>query len=247
MKSGRALRRKKTNLAQELANATTLYAPAVYPVPYGAVAVRVGGQGSPGNVPSGGTVLQQGFYTPATFTPGNLVPSYLNTAYYYYNDDQHGGNSYTDYVSDLYGVHAYSNRDNPWGPSPAYSYYIPSPFNYTANVIAGDPGAAGYSQVTFNVDYYRPGNREYMPEYYNSSYYNPGTRTPAKTNPTYYNPYVPGTASTGANVAGVSLPGAPASTQAPVVAPTMSTMKYATAGVSVTVPPGGYVVLTPIG
>lgn len=242
MKSGRALRRKKTNLAQELANATTLYAPAVYPVPYGAVAVRVGGKGSPGNAPIPATVLQQGFYTPATFTPGNLVPSYLNTAYYYYNSDQHGGNSYTDYTDAAWGTHDYSNRDNPWGPYPAYSYYIPSPYNYDVN-----PGAPGYSQVYFNVDYYVPGNAGYMPEYYNSSYYNPGTRTPAKTNPTYYNPYVPGTASTPANVAGVSLPGAPASTQAPVVAPTMSTMKYAADGVSVTVPPGGYVVLTPIG
>jgi hypothetical protein len=199
MLSGRLLRRKKTNLAQALADSTTLYAPATYPIPYGANGLLVGGKGGEGIAATGGNYAGGG-------------NAYTNPTYMF-------GTSYTDYYDNTNGWHDYGYGDDPWGPSTRK----PARRTYTAN-----PGFPGYSVVNYNVDGYTPGYTDY--------------------NPTYYNPYYAGANGATATVGGVTLPGGTRNAPtAPTVAPTVSNLKYQTAGISVTVPSGGYVTLTPIG
>lgn len=203
MKSGQALRRKKTNLAPALAGAYTMNAPGVYPVPYGATGVMVGGRGARGNSGSGGNYAGGGN---------------LNSLMY--------GYSYTDFWDPGNSIHVYSVGDDPWGPSDS----APSTRYYSANYnTPWSPNQGGYypgwSVVYYSVSGYSPG------------YYNPE----------YYNPYYPGYAGTPATIGGVTLPGGPAGSPGAIVSPALSTLNYQTAGISVTVPSGGYVVLTPIG
>jgi hypothetical protein len=194
----RKLRRRKSNLAQALANTVTMYAPGVYPVPYATHTVLIGGRGASGNSPTGGN-----------YASGGNQSS---------NPTLMGGNAYTTYYDFTNGGNAYSNNDHPWGPS----YSTPSPYVYYAN-----PGAPGSSYVNYFVSYYVPGNTYY--------------------NPVYYNPYYPGTDGAMVGIGGVVFPGGPAGNPAPIVPSTLSNLKYQQSGISITVPSGGYVTITPVG
>lgn len=203
MQSGRALRRKKTNLAPALKNAVTMYAPGTFKVPYGANAVSVGGRGASGNSPSGGNYAGGGNRNTLMF-----------------------GYSYTDFYDYRLGYHVYSVGDDPWGPSNSQ----PPTRTYTAN----------YNDPYGNTGSYYPG---YSIVYYTVSGYNPGNY-----NPTYYNPVSPGNSGATATIGGVTFPGGTRNANtAPLVAPTMSTFTYKASGIAITVPPGGFVTLTPIG
>jgi hypothetical protein len=79
-------------------------------------------------------------------------------------------------------------------------------------------------------------------QYVNISYTQNGTNSGTK----YYNSTVPGTAGTPVTLGGVTLPGGAIGSLAPVVAPSPSNLTYNASGVSVTVPPGSYVAITPI-
>jgi hypothetical protein len=81
-------------------------------------------------------------------------------------------------------------------------------------------------------------NGYYQPTYYytNPTYYNPTT----------YNPTVPGNTIPGNQggsyvVLGVPLPGGISDSSAPVVGPTPASVDYISGGISISVPPGGYV------
>lgn len=202
MKSGRLLRRKKTNLAQELANSVTMYAPGTFAVPYGTNAVQIGGRGASGIAPTGGNYASGGnAYTNPTYIWG-----YSYTVFY--NNDGPAN------------APATSVGDDPWGPKTGSK---PARRTYTAN-----PGAPGYSVVNYTTSGSSPGYTDY--------------------NPTYYNPTVPGSSGPTTNIGGVTFPGGTRnSTTAPSVTPTISTFKYQTSGISISVPSGGFVTLTPVG
>lgn len=138
MRSGKAFRRQKTNLAQSLAGVTTMNASGTFQIPYGAKGVLIGGRGATGNSGSGGNYA----------SGGNLS----------YNPTYESGNSYTDYWDSTNQWHVYSNTDHPWGPA----LNAPAPYSYSAN-----GNYPGYSTVSFNVDAYYPGNAYYNPTYYN--------------------------------------------------------------------------------
>lgn len=210
---GKALRRKKTNLATALKGAVTLYAPGNYPVPYGANGVLIGGRGQSGNSPTGGNYESGGNESGGNYKAGG------NT-----NPTLYSGYSWTDFYDSTLKHHVYARGDSAW------SYgSTPSPFSYSDN-----PGTPGNSSVSYSVTTTHPGYTN--PTYYNPSYYNP----------TYYNPTVPGNAGAPATIGGVTFPGGAVSSTAPTVSPTLSALKYQSAGISVTVPPGGSVTLTPI-
>ena len=201
MKSGRALRRKKTNLAPALANSVTMYAPGIYPIPYGANGVLIGGRGASGTAPTGGNYAGGGnAYSNPTYIWG-----YSYTVFRAANGSQHDDSSV---------------GDDPWGPKTGSK---PPTRYYTANYSLHP----GFSTVNYTISGSSPGYTDY--------------------NPTYYNPYYPGSSGPTAVVGGVTFPGGTANVvTAPSVAPALSTFTYKTSGISITVPPGGFVTLTPI-
>lgn len=199
MWSGRALRRKKTNLAQSLANSTTLTAPGQYIVPYGANAVLVGGKGSPGN-PSTGGEHKGG---------GNFVPAYYSGySYTQFHDDKVTAIQGYPHIVSSVGDSAWSHGNTP--PSP-YTYYNG---NQT-------PGA---SVVNYTVTAFHP-------SYYNTEY--------------FYD-VVPGNSGPTATIGGVKFPGGASDKAAAPVPPAPSTFTYVQGGITITVPPGGSVTLTPL-
>jgi len=134
------------------------------------------------------------------------------------------GLTYTNGVPTSYSRNYLQQNGSP----PTYVYAV-----ITYNTMAIQPGGATYNPPT-------PGNAYYNPIYPGYPYYNP--TIPGNAN---YNPVVPGTASGSYTLGGVTLSGAPADTNATEVLPTPSSLKYnGQSGITVTVPTGGYVVIT---
>jgi len=81
--------------------------------------------------------------------------------------------------------------------------------------------------------YYVPGFTYANPTNYNPT--SPGNTVPGNT--------IPGNAGPSYVVLGVPLPGGAGASNAPVVGPVAVSVDYSTVGISISVPPGGYVSL----
>ena len=115
-------------------------------------------------------------------------------------------------------------------PAPPTYFYVVVQYN---PLIPPTGGNAIYNPTT-------PGNAIYNPVSPGFPYYNP--IVPGSD---YNNPTTPGTSGTSYSLGGVTLSGGASDTQAPVVSPTLSSLKYnGQSGISITVPTGGYVEIT---
>ena len=155
-----------------------------------------------------------------------------------------------------YTIYAYNSRTGTtsagtgYGPLPNPFFYYPN-YAYTsyANGNPSSPGTAYYNPPTPGNAYYNPtvpGNAYYNPYYPGNPYYNPYYPGNPYYNPTvpgnaYYNPYYPGNTGPTNNVLGVTLPGGPADSSAPVVGYTPVAISFTNAGTPVSVPTGGYI------
>ena len=189
----------------------SLNAPGNYKAPYGKSVVTVGGRGATGNPGNPGNPN-----VPGNFVPGNYVPG--------------GPTTYVTFNVTFSGPRFQRPATNTFvtapGPSPRYN-----------------SGFCGYFGATYTA------TANY------ATFYNVG----AFTNPGSSNPSVPGNvgaagnAASGATIGGVFFPGGAggnagaiagaggAGVVAPTVSPTATTIEYSEAGISVTVPTGGYV------
>lgn len=157
--------------------------------------------------------------------PGNIAYYNPNSGgNVYYNSDRMYGSSYTVFTH-VGGTKAYSYNDHPWGPSSSK----PSGYSYNANPSTHP----GYSVVNFNISGYNPGNRGYNPEV-------PGNAV--------YNPRRPAAAGSPTNILGVVFPGGGVGALAQTISDTRVDVPYAgaTVGVTITVPPGGSIVIKEI-
>lgn len=146
------------------------------------------------------------------------------------NDPAYGGVNPPDYG----GIGPPTGHTTWYQTFPGGDYYSDNPYLYGQNPSSGYYAPNdNYWTNSYSV-YYTPGEPYYNP---GNPYYNPGTDyyTP------YYNPYVPGNAYPPANIGGVTFPGGSASSLAPVVGMTSTAISYAPAGLSISVPPGGYI------
>jgi hypothetical protein len=132
-----------------------------------------------------------------------------------------------------------------------YTNGVPAP--QTANLLwvnVPAPPTYFYVVVQFNQLGTQGGNAYYNPTTPGNAYYNPTSPGFPYYNPIvpgtdFNNPTTPGTPGSSYSLGGVTLSGGAADTQAPVVLPTLSTLKYnGPSGISITVPTGGYVVIT---
>jgi hypothetical protein len=151
-------------------------------------------------------------------------------------------------------------------PAPSYSsntsggsYYTRSVNYNTVSTTPGNPyynppsgGTQYYNGQTLGNPYYNPpttGNPYYNPPTYGNPYYNAivngnsyyNAVIPGNPN---YNAIIPGPVGAPTTVLGVLFPGGASGTAAPLVAPVPVTINYDPAGVSITVPAGGYVDVT---
>ena len=180
-------------------------------------------------------------------TPGNQVKVlnstaitfvYDNTGYYPYTTWTYNFDVPLDFA--VYGdinLSPYSNAGNS-GNSYVEVYYN---FSYSGTYYnSSTPGNPYTNPAT-------PGNANYNPATPAADYYNP--YVPASTPAAYntgnpnYNPTVPGTAGSNYTVLGVPLPGGAVASSAPVIGYSAVQVSYVNAGVPISVPPGGYVVI----
>lgn len=163
------------------------------------------------------------------------------------------------------GIGLYEYHSSPNGSYSSYTvnpYFTVSPFSsynptnqsyYSVDVSPETIEGNGYqNSSTPGYAYYNPGNpgnANYNPYVPGNAYYNPDEPGYAEYNPyvpgnAVYNPYVPGTPGSPTNIFGVTFPGGPGDSLAPVIGPTPSSIAYSTNGVTITVPAGGYVTIT---
>jgi len=223
MKISGLLRRERTNAIVK--QTVTFNAPGTYYPPYGKTNFSLQGKSTAGNPTT---------YNPTTSNPsvaGNAIPGNtvpvpgyfvfqgftFVTTYLVYNDwtastyPGRGGFSFTY-----------------WAGAPTdYSYYT-SDGAGTWNMVTSFTGSSQTELTTYG--YYVPAF-----SYANATTYNPAT--PGNTVP---GNTIPGNAGPSYNVLGVPLPGGAANTAAPVVNAPVS-IDYTTGGISISVPPGGYV------
>jgi len=194
-----------------------------------------------------------GFYS-GSFTQRNQQAANLPAPTHYYL--YYG--SYYDVTENFTSTGVYYNPGTPGNsnynpPTPGNPYYNP----YTPGNAYNAPYyvAVNYSYAVYNtapgyyytVTQYVPGNPNYNPYYpaysnYNTYYpaYTYNTTVPGNPN---YNPTVSGNAGSTYNVLGITLPGGNSDSSAPVIGYSTIGIDYTTAGIPISVPPGGYVVI----
>lgn len=208
------------NLLKEKTNVgvkgtVTFNAPGNYKAPYGKTTVTLGGRGATGNPGNPGNPTVPGNYVPGNYNPG--APHSTRSIYNQYSPGSQGPRS--------------SGGDGPFGGafSPrshftTYTYW----------------GQSLHQSVTYTVDYSVGASTN--PGHTNpTSPGNPGNAGNPGSNATIEGVYFPGGA--GGNAGPASSPGGAGST-APTVSPTTVAVQYTTAGISVTVPSGGYLDFT---
>ena len=226
MKISGLLRRERTNAIVK--QTVTFNAPGTYYPPYGKSNFRLQGRSSPGNPTT---------YNPTI--PGNTVPGNYSS----------GGNQTTVpgyfVITGFYFQYVYQIRQY-WDGYPYgfidYYYFQPSPY---FNSYVWGYNIFGYGNTWSAYDYWTGGGytAQMTNGYYQFTFY---YTNPTYYNPTTYNPTVPGNTIPGNQggsyvVLGVPLPGGASDTPASVIGPTPISVDYVTSGVSITVPPGGYV------
>ena len=207
------------------------------------------------NPPSGGNYASGGSYVPPS--GGNVLvagnpgsnPTYVAGNWAFFQDFSTGGPNNGMYSTGAWGPNLSQpvtvNESEPgYAHIQNYTTNTTTPGTNFTNTTFYNPYVAGYTNpivnnplvpVPANPTYYNP----YTAGFTNTTFYNPFVA--AYTTPTNYNPYIAGSAGAPYSVGGVSFPGGPADSTAPVVSPTPSTIKYVIGGVSVTVVAGGYV------
>lgn len=197
---------------------------------------------TPGNlVPASYT---PGNNNPGTYSPGNTNNPYYTEAWVGYTQSCPSGWTLSGYDYDEFGK-----------PIKLCTLYEAG-YNNPATFTPGNTNPGTYTPAYYNPSYTTtnsptPGNANYNPYYPSTANYNPTTPGTANYNPSTpgtanYNPTVPGNAAPPMVFGGVTFPGGAADQLAPVVSPTPSNLSYSAPGVSVTVPPGAYVTITPI-
>jgi hypothetical protein len=239
-------------------SSTTFNAPGNYLPPYGSTVIKIGGRGASGNNT-----------TPAI--PGNLVPGNVSGSNPGSPGNVAGNNPATlsghNYGTWMYSGHYQTSWTNsPPGrgpgpltffpainaPNPPASYdgghgAHPQPWQYAApytSPAAYDPDfgqhatqAVNWSGANYNGSAnFTPGNPNFNPFTPGNPNFNPNT-----TNPN--TPAVPGNAGSSVNIEGVTFPGGPSDSAAPVVPQTATAIVYTGSNISITVPTGGYITI----
>lgn len=186
-----------------------------------------------GTNPPYGVVAGYNYYTTRVYYNG----AYGET--HYYNVDNDTTVPYSQTYTDGEGAAGYTVSDAAVG-------------TYPGNPIYGTaPGYDYYNSPTPSYSYYNPtypGNPVYNPYVPGNAYYNPNIPGNAVYNPvvpgnTNFAPPTPGNPSAPTTVLGVTFPGGLANALAPLVPDTMVKIGYKPGGVTITPPPGGYVVI----
>lgn len=190
-------------------------------------------------------------------TGGNYAGTNPSTGGNYAGTNPPTGGNYAGTNPTTYTIYQIANYDGydagtnavgtGYGPLPSpfssggtyfsYANSAPNPGNVYYNPTV--PGNAYYNPTVPGNPYYNPtvpGNPYYNPYYPGNPYYNPYYPGNA-----YYNPYYPGNTGPTNNVLGVTLPGGPADSSAPVVGYTPVAISFTNAGTPVSVPTGGYI------
>jgi hypothetical protein len=221
--------RRERSLAIDL-KTVTFNAPGIYYPPYGKSVFELSGRGSPGNTSVASNVSGSNSNTVTYYQPP--VPGDLNYNYGGMNGYYQGGEMYEYSVT---------------GSGPIYGGASETQTGFARDGVPGPVSTPDYTLTfyAFGYHYYEPPQNpspilipgNYNPDTpgYPASYTNPG-------NPNY-NTAVPGTAGANSAVLGVPLPGGAADSAAPVIGYSTVQVSYATAGVPISVPPGGYVVI----
>jgi hypothetical protein len=223
MKISGLLRREKTNAIVK--QTVTFNAPGTYYPPYGKTNFSLQGKSTAGNPTT---------YNPTTSNPtvaGNAIPGNTVPVPAYFVTTGFTFVTVYEIVAD-WTASTYPGRG-----SLNYSYWADAP-QYSSYYTSDPPGT--WIMVTYFTGGTTTELRSYgydVPafSYTNATNYNPAT--PGNTVP---GNTVPGNAGPSYNVLGVPLPGGAANTAAPVVNAPVS-VDYTTGGISISVPPGGYV------
>ena len=225
MKLGSLLLRELTNVTT--AGTQTFNSPGTYYPPYGKTTLKLSGRGEPGNPNSGGNFASNNPATPGNYagtnptTPGNTDATYNYVTLYVFITFSPDGNSPYPGSSGGHTVDAqWTSGYCPFG------FFIPCHGHAVVNYYPRSPHGPVFRGYTTNPA--SPGN----------AYYNPST--PGNAN---YNPFVPGNTGPSNTVLGISLPGGSAASPASTVNATPVSISYTNAGVSITVPTGGYVAI----
>ena len=225
---------------------TTFNAPGNYLPPYGSTVIKIGGRGASGNPNVPGNTVPGNYSGANPGSPGNVSGN---------NPATLAGHNYGVWTYNAYYVIAYvgppglsgntvyfggvPSNNAPHGQGAQHTYPGPpspqvhGPF-YVPDYAQHYSQTAYFSPSTFSGSpNFSPGNPNYKP-------YTPGN---PNYNPTTNNPTTPGNAGTSANIEGVTFPGGPIGTAAPVVPSTATSITYTGSNISITVPSGGYVTI----
>lgn len=230
--------------------ATTFNAPGVYQPPYGKTNFKMTARGATGTTGNGGTIAN---YNPAT--GGNYAGTNPGTGGNYAgtNPTTAGNANYNPTVQYMnrYETADYSPNGPPGGVSytsnTTSAYFSLTPFsNNNTNSTYGQSAyytvtVNGYSTVPGNIANYNSptgGNARYNTYFPGNDYYN--ATIPGNANYNGGNAPVAGGSSV---VLGVTLPGSPDGSLAPVIGPVYVPLQYTPSGTPIQVPPGGYVTI----
>ena len=226
MKVSGLLRREKTNVVVK--ETVTFNAPGTYYPPYGKTNFRLQGRSTPGN-PTTYNPTVPGNTVPGNYASGGnqvTVPGYFVTTGFYF---QYVYQIYTSWSGYPFGFIAYYY----FSTSPYFAYGL---FGYN---VWGDGASWYYTDYWTGGGYSQQVANGYsVPTFY---YTNPTYYNPTNSNPTIPGNTIPGNQGTSYTVLGVPLPGGGSDSSAPVVGPILVGVDYTTSGISISVPPGGYV------
>jgi len=224
MKISGLLRRERTTAIVK--QTVTFNAPGTYYPPYGKTNFSLQGKSTDGN-PTTSNPTTSNPTIPGNPIPGNPVPV---SGYFVFQ-----GFTYvttyeivTDWTASSFpGRGGFYNSF--WSGSPeGYNNYYTSDGSGTWSMVNYWTGGTRGESAAYG--YYVPGFTYYNPTNYNPT--SPGNTVPGNT--------IPGNAGPSYTVLGVPLPGGAGASVAPVVNAPVS-IDYSTSGVSISVPPGGYV------
>ena len=226
MKVSGLLRRERTNAIVK--QTVTFNAPGTYYPPYGKSSFRLQGRSTPGNTTTYNPTVPGNFVAGNYASGGNqgYVPGGFVITGFYFQYVYQINISWSGYPFAFISYYYFS-------PSPSFSFGV---FGYN---IWGDGNEWTYSEYWTGGGY----TAQLSNGYFQAAYYytNPTYYNPAYTNPTTPGNTIPGNQGTSYSVLGVPLPGGASDSSAPIIGPTPVGVDYTTSGISISVPPGGYV------
>jgi len=227
MKISGLLRRERTNAVVK--ETVTFNAPGTYYPPYGKTNFSLQGRSTAGN-PTTTNPTTNNPTVPGNPIPGNPVP----VAGYFVLQGFSFVITYqiiTDWTASTFpGRGGFYGTFWAGTPEAYFNYYTSDGQGTWSMVNYWSGGSQGSVQ---SYGYYVPGFTYANPTNYNPT--TPGNTVPGNT--------IPGNAGPSYVVLGVPLPGGAGASNAPVVGPVAVSVDYSTVGISISVPPGGYVSL----